>query len=250
MQRIELRYCDVSLQDGLAGTAAVNQPTPVPAVGDTTLTLDSIVLNTNKSDSTRDTTLIPVGARFTIAGETTPTVHVVTARTPTALGPTTAITFTPALGAGTYIGTAVVTFAPQQLEIKIGEGGLKYSEEQEYHYDLNRGLLDDVRDGDEKPMGVDLDFTWQSTRSGTGESITPMEAIKGDYNAAEWVSSGDECQPYAVDLVVVYTPKCSVQKETYVFPAFRSEKRGPDFKDSKVSVSGHCNATEPIVTRG
>jgi hypothetical protein len=250
MQRLELRYCDVYFRDGLAGTAAVNQPTTAPVAGDTTLTLDSIVLNTTKADSSRDATLVPIGARFTLVGETVPTVHVVTARTPTGLGPTTQITFTPALGAGTYEKTAAITFAPQELSIKIGDGGLKFSEESEYKYDLDRGLLDDVRDGDEKPMSVDLDFTWQATRSGTGENIMPMEAIKGQYAAAEWVSTGDECQPYAVDLVVVYTPKCSVQKETYVFPAFRSEKRGPDFKDSKVSVSGHCNATEPIVTRG
>ena len=242
MLRIELRHCDVKLRDGLAGTAV---STAAPTVSETTLTLDTVSVNTINPNA------VPVGTRFTVAGETVPTVHVVTARTPALTGPTTAITFPPALGAGTYAAGAAVTFAPQELSVKIGDGDLKYSEASQYHYDLDRGLLDSVRDGDEVPLDVSLNFTWTATISGTSESITPMEAIKQNGAASEWVSTGGDCEPYAVDLVVVHTPICgSSQPETYVFPQFRSEKRGPDFKSAAISIDGKCNATEPTITRG
>ena len=65
--------------------------------------------------------------------------HTVTARTPADAGPTTNIVFTPALGAGTYEDGGVVTFYPQNLNIKIGEGNLTYTEHTEYEYLKDRG---------------------------------------------------------------------------------------------------------------
>ncbi len=272
MGRIELRYSTPYLRDGLAGTAAVNQTT-APATNDTSLQVGSVVLNT------KVTTQVPIGGRFTIAGEVAPTIHVVTGRTqgsvagadakqsvtldvsvtggtftlawggattapiaynatlaavlaaleglgqatnwivtgapgawvieftgalgnapqallvgngtnlvgttktvtvastqtgvvPIGSGVTTAIVFAPALGADTYSATAALTFMPQLLEIKIGDGDLKYSENSQYHYDLDRGLLDVVRDGDDVPMDVNLNFTWVYTKSGTGQCLT------------------------------------------------------------------------------
>ena len=115
MARIDLRNCTIYLKDGLSGTAAINEPSTPPVATDTSFAIDTIVLNT------ADTDLVPIGARFTVAGETASTVHTVTTRTPTSTSPTTEITFTPALGAGTYADGGVVTFQPQQIEIKIGE---------------------------------------------------------------------------------------------------------------------------------
>lgn len=91
MGRIELRDCNVYIQDGLSGTALVNEPTTAPAVGDTDFDIDTIALNAADPD------LVPIGAGFTIAGETVETVHTVTARTPAGTSPTTNIVFTPAL---------------------------------------------------------------------------------------------------------------------------------------------------------
>jgi len=247
MGRIELRYCTPYLRDGLAGTGVVNQPTPaLPKAGDTSLTIGAATLNTLVASQ------VPVGARFTIATETAMVTHVVTARTPAIGGVTTAITFTPALGAATYTGTDALTFKPQLLEVKVGDGDLKYSENNQYHYDLDRGLLDTVRDGDDVPMDVALNFTWVYTKSGTGEAISPIEAIKGIGAADEWVSSDpDLCQPYAVDMIVDYVPPCAAPKEeTYYFNLFRAEKRDHDFKTANVSVNGKCNMTEPVITRG
>jgi len=245
MARIELRDCIVRFKDGLSGTASVNQtPTP-PALGDTTLTIDEVALNT------KVTTTVPKGARFTLAGETVSTVHVVTARTPTDAGPTTEITFSPALGAGTYADGDKLTFQSQEIEIKIGDGTVNYTEKNEYNYELDRGNLDSVREGDEQPMEVKLECVYEHITTGTDEAITPMDALKGKGGAAEWVSAAeDKCEPYAVDMEIEHQAPCGTsQDEVTVFPDFRSESREIDLKEAKISVSGKCNATEPIVTR-
>ena len=365
MARIELRHCTVRLEDGLSGTAANNQPVTPPISGDTTLTLASVALNTDVTDK------VPLGARFTIAGESGSPTHVVTARTPSSSNPTTQITFTPALGSGTYtsaaagiagaatttqqgsgiqneiqqiaryannvtggtftltltingggpvttgaiaynanataiqtaidlvsgvtaghivvtggplttsaititfsgadvdltnqgqttidgssltasIGNKTLTFSPQQLDIKIGDGDLKYTENDDFKYDLDRGNLDTVRQGDEKPMDVSLSFVYEHITTGTGEAVAPMDALKRRGGAAEWVSSAtDKCEPYAVDLSVIHTPPCgTAQIETTLFPDFRSDKREPSLKDSLIQITGRCNAVEPVVSRG
>lgn len=371
MARIELRNCTVRIRDGLSGTAACNQPITPPMSGDSSLTINSVVLNTD------DTDLVPIGARFTIAGETaSDTVHTVTGRTPSSMSPTTAITFSPVLSAGTYsssgagiagaattttpggvgvdevqsiapyannvtggtftltltvngespfttaaiafganaatietaidvaataasipgwvngdisvtggpltttaltitfdgdnvdetdqgqttidgssltatIGNKVLTFLPQQIDIKIGDGDVKYTEADEFIYDKDRGELDTVRRGDDVPMEVSLNFTYEHITTGTNETIAPMDAIKRRGSASEWVSSAsDLCEPYAVDIQVVHEPVCGTSDvEVTTFPDFRSEKREVSFKDSNIAVSGKCNVTEPITTR-
>ena len=45
MARIELKYCTIRMRDGLNGTALVNQPVTAPAPGDTTLTVDTVAVN-------------------------------------------------------------------------------------------------------------------------------------------------------------------------------------------------------------
>lgn len=246
MARINLRYCTIKLQDGLAGTAAVNQSMTAPMSGDTTLTIDSVALNTTV------TTLVPVGARFTIAGETaSTTVHTVQTRTPSTMGPTTSITFTPALSTGTYVDDGVITFQPQQLSIKIGDGDLKYTENPTYQYFNDRGILDTVRLGEDTPMDVDLNFVFEHVTTGTSETIAPMDALKQTGGASEWVSSAtDKCEPYSVDLIVEQDPPCGTnQKDIFTFPDFRADKREASFKDANIAITGRCMAVEPIVTR-
>ncbi|MHB9044411.1 MAG: hypothetical protein ACYC35_00575 [Pirellulales bacterium] len=216
-----------------------------PSAGNTTQTIGTVVLNTT------DTDLVPIGARFTIAGETAPTTHVVTARTPSSSSPTTNITFTPALGAGTYQTGAVLTFASQEVEIKVGDGDVTYTEKNDYKYDLDRGDLDTVREGDQQPMDVKFSLVYEHITTGTSEDISPMDALKRKGGAAAWVSSAtDKCEPYAIDVEVEHAPPCGTsQQETTLFPDFRSESREISFKDSTITVSGKCNAVEPIVGR-
>jgi len=241
--RIELRYATIRIKDGLSGSAAVNDAMG-GAMGDTTLPIDTIVLNTTT------TTKVPIGARFTVAGETGSPVHTVTARTPTDSGPTTEITFTPAL-ASAAADDVVLTFLPQQIEVKVGDGNLTYSEHKTYNYDLDRGDLDVVREGDQVPMDVTLDMVYEHVTAGTGEEITPVDALKRLGGAAEWVSSsGDLCEPYAVDIEVEHTPPCGTSDiEITLFPDFRWDDLDFDLREATISATGRCNATQPTVTR-
>ena len=245
MARKELRHCDILLRDGLSGTALIDDAGP-PMETDTTLTIDAVVLNTD------DTDLVPVGARFKVAGETdTDQVHVVTARDPAGDGPTTEITFTPALGPGTYADDGVITFQAQELTIKVGDGTISWSEAKEYEYELDRGDLDTVRETDQQPMEVDLEFVFESVTAGTGESITPVDALKRKAGASEWVNAAtDPCEPFAVDMEIVHTPPCGgADIEEILFPDFRYESLEYDLTEATIAVSGRCNATEPTVTR-
>jgi len=344
MARVELRNCTVRVKDGFAGSAKVNQPSPAPANGNTTLVIDTLASLTGGGS------LVPVGAgfsvigssrsrytitaannnkRFTVslgvadggnfkltfnaeqtanilynetaanvkaalvalsnvepadmdvtgnaggpwivevkgqyAGLSTPTLTIqdvnltgagkdpqVTTLNAGAI--TWKLTFTPALATadGIPADDANITFLPQQIEIKVGDGEIKYTEASEYKYDKDRGNLDTVREGDEVPMDVSMNFTFEHVKTGTSEAITPIDAIKGINSASGWFSSSsDQCEPYAVDVEIVHAPPCgSVASETILFPDFRAEKRDYDFKNATIAVSGKCNATEPMITRG
>jgi hypothetical protein len=246
MAVIELRHAPIYFKDGMSGTGAINEPTTAPVATDTNFDIDTIVLNTTV------TTVVPVGARFTVAGETiATTIHTVTARTPTGTTTTTNIVFSPALGAGTYVDGGVVTFLPSRIEIKIGEGNLTYTETRNMEYRLDRGDLDTVREGDEAPMEVSLDFQYEYVRTGTGEDITPVDALKGINGAAEWVSSStDACEPFAIDIELDHAALCGISaSELSVFPDFRYDTLEFDLSAGTISTTGRCNATEPIVTR-
>lgn len=150
-------------------------------------------------------------------------------------------------------GTAVT---PLELTIKIGEGNLTYTEAVEREYTPDRGLLDEVRDGDEQPLEVTFDFVWEFIRGGlnTGDPPTVEDALKNRGNAAAWISSdSDTCRPFAVDIVIEYVPDCGVgalgDQETFIFPDFRYDSLEHDIRAGTVSVTGRCNVTEATVTR-
>ncbi len=341
MARIDLRNCTIYMKDGFGGTAAVNQASPAPASGDTTLVIDTVAGFPNSG------TEVPVGAGFSVAGSTRTRYGVTAVNnnevqtvTITATGGTwnaifggqtsaniaydalasavksaleamssigtnnvsvsgnaggpytiefigtlaatnvatmttdatnltvagTAVvavvhsgattwklTFTPALATadGVPVNDAVITFLPAQIEIKIGDGDFKYTEADQFKYDLDRGVLDTVRTGDDQPMEITMNFTFEHVKSTGTEAVTPIEALKGTGAAASWVSSSsDQCEPYSVDVVVANVPPCGTSgSDTYLFPDFRSEKRDFDVKNATIAVSGKCNAIEPIITR-
>jgi hypothetical protein len=239
LARIELRDATIRIRDGLSGTAAINDASIM--AGDSGLTVNTVVLNT------ADTDQIPIGARFTIAGETGLPIHTVLTRVG---NPTTSITFSPVLAAG-VVDLAVITFLPQQIEIKIGDGNLTYTEAKEYEYLLDRGNLDTVREGDEQPLEVNLEFVYEFVRTGTNELITPVDALKGIGGAVEWVSSSDDpCEPYCVDLIIEHAPPCgTAQDETTVFPEFRRDSLEFDLSAATIAVTGRSNVSEATITR-
>jgi len=240
MARIQLRDTKIYIQDGLAGTAAVNDAAGIVAT-DTTATIDAVALNTTVA------TTVPVGARFTFVGDST--IYTVTAVTGAA--PTTAVTFTPAKVTGTIADDGVITFLPQRLEIKIGEGDMSWSESREFIYDLDRDVLDTVRQGQDQPVSVDLSFTFEYVTASTANPPTPIDALNRDGLASDWVSSStDLCEPYAVDLIVIHCVPCGTDEDQEIlFPDFRYESLDYSIADAAISVSGQCNTTRVTTTR-
>ncbi len=244
MARIQLRDTSIYIQDGLSGTASANDASPADLTGETSLVIENVVLNTDTTD------LVPVGARFTIAGETASPVHTVTARTPTDSGPTTAITFTPAI-ASNVSDTAVLTFLPQRVTVKIGEGDMAWTETKEYIYDRDRDLLDTVREGQEQPVEVEMAFIFDYVTTESGQLITPVDALKRIGEATEWVSSSsDQCEPYAVDIYVLHCVPCGTdQDQDFLFQDFRWESLEYSIQDASIAVSGRCNVSNVVTTR-
>jgi hypothetical protein len=241
MARIELRDATITIKDGLSGSAVIND---TPGANDTNVDITTVNLVST------DTDLVPVGARFTVNTVNSVTTYTVTGRTPTATSPTTNITFSPKW-VTTPANADVITFAPCQIDIKVGDGNLKYTENKEYNYMLDRGDLDTVREGDEKPLDVSLEFVYEFVTTGTSESITPVDALKGTGGALGWVTSAtDTCEPYADDLVITHDPPCGTsQTETTTLPDFRYEKLEFSLKDATISVTGKCNASAATVAR-
>jgi len=240
MAVIDMKNVNFLLEDGYSGpggTPAINNGGGY-STGATTITVDGF------------TGAVANGDRFTIFGETGTPEHSVTSHIET-LGNTTSITFTPAL-VSSVADDAALTILPHQLDAKVGEGNLTYDEKRTFKYFLDRGRLDTVREEDEQPMDVKFDFNWEFLKSSTGEPITIEEFMKREGPAADFVTSGDDvCEPYAVDIKLVNEPGGSCgDSETIILPEFRWESLAHDAKAGTVSITGKCNTTRAILSRG
>lgn len=168
-------------------------------------------------------------------------------------GVTHDITFTPAIKTSNVpVDDAVITITGRTLEVKVGEGNMTYTENKEFNYDLDRGNLDTVREGDQQPVDWTLDFTWEFITSISG-ATTPTfeEAMKQTGAAASWVSSSNDiCEPYAVDIEIEHVPNCSTdQIETTTIPDARYESLEHDIDAATVSAAGRSNSTQAIHAR-
>lgn len=145
------------------------------------------------------------------------------------------------------------TPTPNSIEVKIGEGNLTYNESRNIEYTLNRGLLDEVREGDEIPMDVTLDFVWDFIRSSsaTGAIPTVEDFLKRLGPAAAFVSTdADTCRPFAIDVEIDHRPDCPTQdKEITTLPDFRYESLAHDLRAGTVAITGRCNATKASIVR-
>jgi hypothetical protein len=142
-----------------------------------------------------------------------------------------------------------VTVLGNGIYCKLGEGNLTYSEKRNVVTILNRGFIDTVRAGDDVPIDVSMDFTWEFLRSaGTGLVPTIEEALKQIGQALDWVStSTDECEPYCLDLYLLNIPGCGTDAESIRLPEFRWTSLDHDLKGGKVSIKATCNALYAIV---
>jgi hypothetical protein len=139
-----------------------------------------------------------------------------------------------------------------ELTIVVGEGNLSYTERVNREYINNRGVIHGVRDGDEEPLDVSLEFMWEFLRANGADPPTVEDALKKRGNASSWATSGtDVCEPYCVDIEIVYTPVCAgVDAETILLNEFRYEELEHDLRGGTVSVTGKCKIKEATVSRG
>jgi len=236
---IDLKNCTIYLEDGYSKTAAVNLMAGYMA-GASAIVVDGLAAST----------ILPVGARVTFAGHAT-TYYI--ASTIETGGVTTTINLDTPL-TDPVTDNEVITVGPQVLEIKVGDGNLSYSETKNREYKLNRGKIDKVRNGDEAPVEVTTTFAWTYIKAYTSDTIPSVEdVLKNRGPAASWISTGQGCDPFSVNLVIKNAPTACVGEthpvETITFPEFRYEKLDHDAKAGTVNMSGKCNATEPTVVR-
>ena len=241
MSTIDLKHATVTIRDGSGFSTQTGVTVGANATtGATTLTLAGVA------------GVLDAGRTFTITGETGTPTHTITAHTETG-GNTTSVTFSTALGSDITSGTAVAlpSAAGNSLTVRIGTGNLSYSEKRNFDYRLDRGLLDTVREGDQAPLELSFDFEWEFLRSDSGDPPTIEEALKQICGASDWVSSSDDlCEPYAVDIEVLYHPPCgNIKDELITFEDFRWETLDHSIKDGQVSVKGSCNRTQATVLR-
>lgn len=138
---------------------------------------------------------------------------------------------------------------PNTLTIKMAEGNLQYTEKVDRQFLLDRGELDEVRNGDQQPMELSFEGRWDFIKGDADITIEDFLKFRG--GASAYVSSnGSSCGPKCVDVELEHTPLCSTEKiETIVFPDFYYEELGHDAKAAQISVKGRCNATEAVSTR-
>jgi hypothetical protein len=133
----------------------------------------------------------------------------------------------------------------------IGEGNLTWTETKEYEYLRERGDLDTVKEADEQPVEMSLEFIYEYIKTQSGQTITPNDALKQQGEASEWVSSSsDLCEPYAVDILAKHCVPCGTDEdEDVLFTDFRYESLDFDTGEATVALAGRCNVSEPTVTR-
>jgi len=197
-----------------------------------------------------DAPYVQVGSIFTVGG----TEYVISAINNDGAG-TDDVEFTGTLSTGTSPVTSIIAAAENRvLLVKTGSGNLTYSEKVTREYELERGKIDSVRDGDDEPLEVNLGFTWEWLKSSSTEATpTVRDVLKRTGVAWNWMSSSnDPCEPYAVDIRVDLKAECQgagILGERLIFPDFRYESFDPDLEAGQIDCSGRCNSTEPIIDR-
>ena len=239
MPIIDLKHVLIYIEDGTTLTGAINNVSGY-APGATTILVNNIV------------GIAPVGARLALGTSTPDDRYTITAHAETS-GNTTSITFTPALVESLANGDAVAVHGVF-LKIHVGDGTLTWDEKRPRDYKKDRGLLYQVRDGDQEPMDVSFNLLYEQITASTGDPPSFEDALKQRGMASTWISAEttDPCAPYAVNLRLdnFQQPGCTaVQAERVILPNFRYESLNHNPKDGTIACQGKCNAQQAIVTR-
>jgi hypothetical protein len=162
------------------------------------------------------------------------------------------VTFTPAIAAGSVpADDDVITWLPARVEMKVGEGDVEYTENQEAIVDTDRGLLDGQRAGTEQAMTSSSSFVFDWLRASSGDPITVYEALKRIGDASDWHNAAaDPCEPYQVDFFMIDRPDCgSEQAEIMFLRRMRPTSISASVQGAAVSIEGTHMATEPEIYR-
>ena len=227
--RIRLRHCTLRFIDGYAAVAVVNG---APSNNATTLAI------------TTTAGVIPLGTRFMVVGAN----EIFTITGVTGDPNTTQLTFTPAMttAKGLPENGAAITVQGRCLEVKVGDGNISYDTERQIEYELDRGQIDAVVQGDDSPVGFSLDLVYEWLAAATGVTIpTPKEVLKKTGAAADWVTAGaDPCEPYAIKIEIDYAPPCNVDHEITTLPEARVESLSHDLQNSTIAARGRCKVND------
>lgn len=229
--------------------------------GDPTYTAGDIVVATATSVDLTDTTFTYSGTSVAksdqpdlgpdYSGLTGGTLTLTETTKGVPAGATTGLVFDPEWGAPTPANGDNITILPQEADVKVGDGNITYTINKNYEYDLDRGLLDAVREGDQAPMDITMDFSYENVRTGTGEKVTPVDIFTQEGAAAEWVSSSDDpCEPYAINVILKHQPPCGTTLgEATIFPDVRCDSIDFDIDDASISVTARSKAVKPTYLR-
>jgi hypothetical protein len=142
------------------------------------------------------------------------------------------------------------TGTPNEVTITIGEGNLVVTERRNIEYHLDRGNLDDVREGDQVPVDVRFEAKYDYITGNTNATV--YDAITGTGQASAWVSSdADACRPYAVDIEATHapTPITCGDQEAVTISDFRWEEINFDWRTGQISFTGKANVTNVTTSR-
>jgi len=121
---------------------------------------------------------------------------------------------------------------------KIADGTLTIEQARNIEYVLDRRQLDDVRQGDDVPLTVDMSIRWLYSNGSLRTAI--------DGNGGETSSDSSPCRPYACDLVLALDPSCSSLGQSVEISDFRYENITFDAPNGVMRVRGRANVTTPV----
>lgn len=153
-----------------------------------------------------------------------------------------------------FAATAINTNPAHFVALKIGNGTVDFTQALDVQYTLDRGNLDTVKTGEDVPMEVSVDLTFEFfTGDKTDSNPSPVDALTQSGPASSWTSTDDDplgCSPYSVDLEVEFNESCAAQlREFYVFQVFYWDDLNPTYKDGKITFKGKCNTIAPAIYR-
>ena len=242
--QIDLRYATIKIKDGGDNTLKCQAVTP------TAILLAAAAAATSITVTSWNPVVTPTSGDIVYVYDNLGVIKQVFTCTG---GSATTVTFTAGTLKVAIAATDVIKIytAPQSIDVRLGSGTLTWSEKRNMVYTMDRGNLYGVREGDEVPMDIKLEFMWESIK-GTGSVPSIEDALKQKGAAATWVSvDTDACNPYAVNLVIDYVPPCAGQitRELITLEDFRWESLDHDLKAGTVSISGKCNVKQATILR-